>query len=198
MEEKKRCAWLTQDPLYEKYHDEEWGVPQFDAKALFEMLLLEGLQAGLSWLTVLKKRERYRQVFHGFDPLAMAQMTEAELERCMQDTGLIRNRLKMKALVRNAAAYLKLEEESGGAVAFLWQFVGGKPLENNWRELGDVPAETEESRRMSKALKQRGFTFVGPTICYAFMQAVGMVNDHQTDCWRHPIVAEMKGRRRVK
>ncbi len=194
MEEKKRCAWLTQDPLYEKYHDEEWGVPQFAAQALFEMLLLEGLQAGLSWLTVLKKRAHYREVFHDFEPEAMAQMTETELERCMEDPDLIRNRLKMKALVKNAAAYLKLKEECGDAAAFLWQFVGGRPLVNNWRKPGDVPAETEASRRMSKALKQRGFTFVGPTICYAFMQAVGMVNDHQTDCWRHPVLAAMKGK----
>ncbi len=186
-----RCAWVTDDPLYLKYHDEEWGVAQRDEARLFEMLLLEGLQAGLSWLTVLKKRERYREVFEGFAPEVMARINETGLERLLSDPGLIRNRLKMKALVENSKAYLRLRENCGDPAAFLWSFSGSEPKQNEWREHRQIPAETEASRQMSKTLKQNGFTFVGPTICYAFMQAVGMVNDHLTTCWRYQAVAEM-------
>ena len=191
MEDLPRCAWVTKDPLYLKYHDEEWGVPQRNEARLFEMLLLEGLQAGLSWLTVLKKRERYREVFEGFAPEAMARIEAASLEIFLSDTGLIRNRLKMKALVENAKAYLRLRENCGDPAAFFWSFVGMEPNRNEWREHQQIPVETEDSRRMSKALKKNGFTFVGPTICYSFMQAVGMVNDHLTGCWRYQVVSQM-------
>ena len=176
-----RCFWCNDDPLYIAYHDEEWGVPSRDPQHLFEMLLLEGAQAGLSWITVLKKRERYRQVLFGFDAERLAQMTDAEIEERMQDPGIIRNRLKLQAARKNAQAWLKLEDP----VELLWSFVGGVPKVNHFSGRGDVPAVTPEAEAMSKALKKRGFTFVGPTICYAYMQAVGMVMDHTTDCHRH-------------
>ena len=176
-----RCFWCNDDPLYIAYHDEEWGVPSHDPQYLFEMLLLEGAQAGLSWITVLKKRERYRQVLFGFDAERLAQMTDAEIEERMQDPGIIRNRLKLQAARKNAQAWLKLEDP----VELLWSFVGGVPKVNHFSGRGDVPAVTPEAEAMSKALKKRGFTFVGPTICYAYMQAVGMVMDHTTDCHRH-------------
>ncbi|MBU1332930.1 MAG: DNA-3-methyladenine glycosylase I [Gammaproteobacteria bacterium] len=177
----RRCFWCNDDPLYQAYHDEEWGVPQRDSRHLFEMLLLEGAQAGLSWITVLKKRERYRQVLHGFDPERLARLSDEEIEVLMQDAGIIRNRLKLKSARQNAQAWLRLDDP----VAMLWSFVGGQPKINHFSERSQVPAVTAEAEAMSKALKKAGFTFVGPTICYAFMQATGMVMDHTTDCDRY-------------
>ena len=183
----KRCPWPGEDPLYVAYHDTEWGVPEWDARALFEKLLLDGFQAGLSWITILRKRDNFRRAFDGFDPARIVRYTPAKLERLMNDAGIVRNRAKIEGSVANARAYLTLESESGFA-PFLWQFVDGKPKLNRFRRRQQVPAKTPESRAMSKALRARGFTFVGPTICYAFMQAVGMVNDHLTTCFRHPLV----------
>ncbi|HSX87400.1 MAG TPA: DNA-3-methyladenine glycosylase I [Pseudomonas sp.] len=176
-----RCFWCNQDPLYISYHDEEWGVPQRDPKALFELLLLEGFQAGLSWITVLKKRERYREVLFGFDPERLAQMSDEYIEQLMQDPGIIRNLLKLKAARQNAQAWLKLDDP----VAWLWSFVGGAPKVNHFQDRSQVPAVTPEAEAMSKALRKAGFNFVGPTICYAYMQASGMVMDHTSDCDRY-------------
>ncbi|WP_462401599.1 DNA-3-methyladenine glycosylase I [Pseudomonas sp. Marseille-QA0332] len=180
-----RCFWCTEDPLYQAYHDEEWGRPQHDPRALFEMLLLEGFQAGLSWLTVLRKRERYRAVLDGFDPRRLACMSDQRIEELMGDPGIIRNRLKLQAVRRNAQAWLELERPAH----WLWSFVGGRPKVNHFRTRDEVPAVTPEAIAMSKALRKAGFTFVGPTICYAFMQATGMVMDHTTDCDRHAALA---------
>jgi DNA-3-methyladenine glycosylase I len=179
-----RCKWVSDDPIYIEYHDKEWGVPVYDSELLFQHLLLDGIQAGLSWITVLKKRENYRKAFNHFDPVKMANLTDAQLEKHLQNPGIIRNRLKVYGFRKNAIAYLKLSEDISFS-EFLWGFVGGKPIINHWKTLADVPANTKESDAMSKALKKAGFTFVGTTICYAFMQAVGMVNDHTTDCFRH-------------
>lgn len=176
-----RCAWCTDDPLYRAYHDEEWGVPQRDPQRLFEMLLLEGFQAGLSWITVLKKRARYREVLFDFDAGRLARLGDDEIEALMGDPGIIRNRAKLRAARRNAQAWLELEDP----VEFLWSFVGGAPKVNRFVALGEVPVTTPEAEAMSKSLKKAGFTFVGPTICYAFMQATGMVMDHTLDCERH-------------
>ncbi|MDH4558878.1 DNA-3-methyladenine glycosylase I [Pseudomonas sp. BN417] len=176
-----RCFWCNDDPLYIDYHDTEWGVPLKDPAALFELLLLEGFQAGLSWITVLKKRQRYREVMYGFDPARLAVMSDEEIETLMQDPGIIRNLLKLKAARQNAQAWLRLDDP----VALLWSFVGGTPKVNHFSERGQVPAVTPEAEAMSKALKKAGFTFVGPTICYAFMQASGMVMDHTVDCDRY-------------
>ncbi|UVE17830.1 DNA-3-methyladenine glycosylase I [Pseudomonas sp. LS44] len=181
-----RCFWCSDDPLYRAYHDDEWGVPLRDPRALFELLLLEGCQAGLSWFTVLKKRERYREVLFGFDPQRLAELSDAQIEVLMEDPGIIRNRLKLKAARQNAQAWLRLEDPVG----LLWSFVGGVAKINRFSGRGDVPAVTAEAEAMSKALKKAGFTFVGPTICYAFMQASGMVMDHTLDCDRH---AELSG-----
>lgn len=181
-----RCAWVSDDPLYIDYHDREWGVPVRDARALFEALVLDGAQAGLSWITVLRKRARYREVFDGFDPALIVRWDDAKRAALMSDPGIIRNRAKIEAAVSNARAWLALEAEGVDPVEWLWQFVGGEPRVNVWRSLAEVPASTLASEAMSKALRARGFKFVGPTICYAFMQAVGMVNDHTTDCFRHP------------
>ena len=181
--EPKRCAWATGlEPFHQAYHDEEWGVPSHDERHLFEMLILEGAQAGLSWSTILRKREGYRTAFAGFDPAVVARFDRRRLERLMNDPGIVRNRAKIAAAVTNAKAALEVPD---GLDAFLWSFVGGTPKRNRWRSLADIPSETDESRAMSKALKARGFRFVGPTICYAFMQAVGMVNDHVTACFRY-------------
>jgi DNA-3-methyladenine glycosylase I len=181
----RRCAWVPDaDPLYLAYHDEEWGVPSHDDRHLFEMLILEGAQAGLSWSTILRKRERYRTVFAGFDPAKVARFTPARVERLLADPGIVRNRAKVEAAVGNARAALEVAEEVGSLDTYLWGFVGGKPIRNRWRTLAEIPAETDESRAMSKDLKRRGFRFVGPTICYAFMQATGMTNDHVTACFR--------------
>jgi DNA-3-methyladenine glycosylase I len=181
----KRCDWVSDDPLYIAYHDDEWGVPVHNDRKLFEMLLLEGAQAGLSWITVLKRREGYRAAFDGFDPVKIAQYDDVKVEALLQDTGIIRNRLKVNAAIKNARGFLEVVDEYGSFDAFIWGFVDGTPKQNVWASLADVPAETDESRAMSKALKKRGFSFVGPTICYAFMQACGMVNDHTTDCFRY-------------
>jgi DNA-3-methyladenine glycosylase I len=177
----KRCQWVPEaDPAYVAYHDEEWGVPSRDDRHLFEMLTLEGAQAGLSWSTILRKREGYRKAFANFDAEKIARFTKRDLERLLADPGIVRNRLKVESTVNNARRVLELESLSD----YLWSFVGGEPLVNHWRMLGDIPAETDESKAMSKDLKRRGFRFVGPTVCYAFMQATGLVNDHVVDCFR--------------
>ena len=181
---KPRCAWCLGDPLYERYHDEEWGVPLRDDRALFELLILEGAQAGLSWRTILHKRENYRRAFAGFDPAKVARFGARERKRLLADAGIVRNRLKIDAAIGNAQAWLTLREEEGGAVDWLWSFVGGKPIVSRRRAMGDVPSRTAESDALAKALKKRGFRFVGSTICYAFMQAAGLVDDHFDGCWR--------------
>ncbi|KPK38572.1 MAG: DNA-3-methyladenine glycosylase [Gammaproteobacteria bacterium SG8_47] len=181
----KRCEWAGSDPLYVTYHDKEWGLPLHDDRRLFEMLLLEGAQAGLSWITVLKKRENYRQALDGFDPEKIARYRPAKIERLLTDPGLIRNRLKMESTIVNARSFLEVQEVFGSFDEYIWQFTGGKARSNRWRTVGEIPARTAESDAMSKDLKRRGFKFVGSTICYAFMQAVGMVNDHCTDCFRY-------------
>ncbi len=186
----ERCEWAGTDPLYVDYHDHEWGVPVHDDRKLFEFLILEGAQAGLSWITILRKRARYIEVFDGFDPEQVALFDEAKLAALLTDPGIVRNRLKVHGAVKNAKAFLAVQEEFGSFDAYLWSFVDGAPVQNRWRRLSKIPAETEASRALSKDLKRRGFTFVGPTICYAFMQAVGMVNDHATNCPRH---AELGG-----
>jgi len=180
-----RCSWCGDDPLYQSYHDREWGVPLHDDHRLFEMLILEGAQAGLSWITILRKREAYRAAFDDFDPAKIARYRQARIEKLLRNPGIVRNRLKIEGAIKNAKAYLKILEEVGGFDAFLWQFVEGKPITSMRKSIKEVPASTPESDAMSKALKKRGFTFVGSTICYAFMQAVGMVNDHTTDCFRY-------------
>jgi DNA-3-methyladenine glycosylase I len=185
----KRCAWCGDDPVYVAYHDHEWGVPIHEDRRWFEMLTLEGFQAGLSWITVLRKREHYRTAFDNFDPILVAAYDTAKIETLMGNANLIRNRLKMNAAVSNARAFLEVQREFGSFDAYIWQFVGGKPLVNAWATLKDVPPETAESRAMSKALKKRGFKFVGATICYALMQASGMVNDHTLNCdWREKVM----------
>lgn len=181
-----RCGWAPlEDPAYLAYHDVEWGVPLHDDARLFEMLTLEGAQAGLSWLTILHKREGYRAAFAGFDPAKVARFREAKVERLMQDASIVRNRLKIESTVANARATNAVRDELGSLDSYLWGLVGGVPLVNRWRTLGDIPAETATSREMSKDLKRRGFRFVGPTVCYAFMQATGMVNDHVASCFRY-------------
>jgi DNA-3-methyladenine glycosylase I len=180
-----RCWWAGSDPLYVRYHDEEWGVPVHDDRRLFEMLCLEGAQAGLSWSTILNKRANYRAAFDDFDPGKVAAYDEGKIAALLQDPGIVRNRLKVNAFVRNARAFLQIQEAFGSFDAYIWQFVGGKPLVNAWQGMQDIPSKTPEAEAMSEDLKKRSFTFVGPTICYAFMQAVGMVNDHTVDCFRH-------------
>ena len=181
-----RCAWVPAgDPLYVAYHDEEWGVPSRDERHLFEMLVLEGAQAGLSWSTILRKREGYRKAFAGFDAAKVARFGPRDVERLMGDAGIVRNRLKIESAVTNARAFLDVQRELGSFDAYIWQFVGGAPRVNAVRASGDVPASTPQSDAMSRDLKKRGFRFVGTTICYAFMQATGMVNDHAVDCFRY-------------
>ncbi len=187
-----RCAWVDDgSALYLQYHDDEWGVPVYDDRHLFEMLILEGAQAGLSWYTILKKRENYRRLFDHFDVEKIARYDMNKVSALLGDAGIVRNRLKVNATIVNARACLALQDEGYSLSNYLWQFVGGKPLVNSWATLGNIPVSTPESDAMSKALKKRGFKFVGPTICYAFMQAVGMVNDHTTDCFRHAEVNEL-------
>lgn len=181
----QRCGWLTNDVLYIRYHDQEWGVPEHDDQALFAKLILDGAQAGLSWLTVLRKRENYYRAFDNFDPLKIARYDAHKISILLADSGIIRNRLKIEAAIRNAQAFIQLKDEGISFDSFLWDFVGGVTRQNHWHRLEDVPATTQESERMSRALRQRGFRFVGPTICYAFMQAVGMVNDHLIECFRY-------------
>ena len=180
-----RCAWANGGPLEIEYHDTEWGVPSRDDRHLFEMLILEGAQAGLSWSTILRKRENYRKAFAGFDPVKVARFDARRRAALMRNPGIVRNRLKIEATVANARQVLAVQDEHGSLAAYLWQFVDGKPIVNRWTTRDRVPAETAESRAMSKALLQHGFRFVGPTICYAFMQATGMVNDHVTTCFRY-------------
>lgn len=180
-----RCQWVGTDPLYITYHDEEWGVPEHEDRKLFEMLILEGTQAGLSWSTILNKRENYRRAFDGFDPEKIARYGEDKINQLLQDPGIVRNRLKVNASVQNSRSFLEIQDEFGSFDAYIWEFVGGKPILNAWEALNQIPAQTPRSVAMSKGLKKRGFQFVGPTICYAFMQAVGMVNDHTVDCFRY-------------
>lgn len=191
-----RCAWPGDDPLYIAYHDEEWGVPERDTRALYEKLMLDGFQAGLSWITILRKREAFRKAFKGFRPELVARFTEKDVERLLTDAGIIRHRGKIESAIAGARATLDLEAE-GGLSNFLWDFVDGKPIQNSFKAKGDIPAETLLSREISKALRSRGFKFVGPTIVYAFMQAVGMVNDHVVTCFRHaPLAATQKRKAR--
>lgn len=180
-----RCAWAGDDPRMIAYHDEEWGIPVHDDRVLFEFLILEGAQAGLSWATILNKREAYRRAFANFDPETVAHFDEADRARLLTDAGIVRNRLKIDAAITNAQIVLEVQEAHGSLDAYLWSFVDGVPIQNAWRTLDEVPTQTPCSVAMSKVLKKRGFRFVGPTICYAFMEAVGMVNDHVVDCFRH-------------
>lgn len=186
-----RCGWCGEDPLYVAYHDAEWGVPVHDDRRLFEFLILEGAQAGLSWITILRKRENFRRAFDGFKPETIVRYDKRKLERLMADAGIVRNRAKIEGTVANARAWLALMEQPGGFAGFLWGFVDGTPVQNRWRTVAQVPAETATSRALSKALRERGFNFVGPTIVYAFMQAVGMVNDHTVTCFRHAEVGKL-------
>jgi DNA-3-methyladenine glycosylase I len=182
-----RCTWCGTDPIYVAYHDTEWGVPEYDSRALFEKLQLDGFQAGLSWITILRKREAFRKAFDDFDPVKMARYKPAKLERLMNDAGIVRNRLKIEASVSNAQAYLAMPDFS----AYLWNFMDGKPLQNKLRSMKQVPAMTPLAEKISKDMKKRGFRFVGPTIVYAFMQACGLVNDHMIDCHRHEAVKKL-------
>ncbi len=189
-----RCGWCTDHPLYIGYHDQEWGVPSRDDRHLFEMLILEGAQAGLNWLTILKKREGYRKAYRGFDPVKVARFGVKDAARLLQDDGIVRNRLKVAASIGNARAYLEVQREYGSFARYLWNFVDGGPVQNRFAALADIPASTPLSDRISKDLKRRGFKFVGSTIVYAYLQAVGVVNDHTIDCFRHAEVKE-SGRR---
>ncbi len=186
-----RCPWPGTDTLYVSYHDDEWGVPEFDDRALYEKLVLDGFQAGLSWITILRKRENFRRAFGGFEPEKIARYTPKKIEALMQDAGIVRNRAKIEGTVASACAWLDAMEKGPGFSALLWDFVDGKPKINRFRGMGQIPAETEVSRKISKELKRRGFKFCGPTIVYAFMQAVGMVNDHLVKCHRHAACAKL-------
>ena len=187
--DEQRCAWCHGDEMYRDYHDNEWGVPCRDDDLLFEFLVLEGAQAGLSWITVLRKREHYRKVFDGFDPRKVAEYGQDKVDELLQDAGIIRNKLKINSAIRNAKAFLKVQEKYGSFSEFVWSFVDGKTIQNSFTPTSDLPASTEISDRMSKALKKEGFNFVGSTICYAFMQATGMVNDHVVGCHRHKVLS---------
>jgi DNA-3-methyladenine glycosylase I len=187
----RRCPWPKLDPLYVRYHDEEWGVPEYDDRALYEKLILDGFQAGLSWITILRKRENFRRAFDGFEPAKIARYTPRKVEKLMQDTGIVRNRMKIEGAILSARAYLDVMENGEGFSRLLWSFVGGKPKVNHFRSTSQVPAETAVSRQISKELARRGFKFCGPTIVYAFMQAVGMVNDHVVSCHRHAALAKL-------
>jgi DNA-3-methyladenine glycosylase I len=186
----KRCPWPKLDPLYVRYHDEEWGVPEYDDRALYEKLILDGFQAGLSWITILRKRENFRRAFDGFDPGKIARYTPRKVEKLMRDAGIVRNRMKIEGAILSARAYLEVMENEGFS-RLLWSFVGGRPKVNHFRSTSQVPAETAVSRQISKELARRGFKFCGPTIVYAFMQAVGMVNDHVVSCHRHAALAKL-------
>ncbi|HZP09267.1 DNA-3-methyladenine glycosylase I [Methyloceanibacter sp.] len=187
----KRCPWPGTDPLYVAYHDEEWGVPERDDRALYEKLVLDGFQAGLSWITILRKREAFRSAFDGFQPERVARFTSKSVDALMRDQGIVRNRAKIEGAIASAQAWLQRMEQGPGFSAYLWGFVDGKPIVNRYKTIGQIPAETEVSRRMAKDLKSRGFKFCGPTIVYAFMQATGMVNDHLTSCHRHAACARL-------
>jgi len=182
---KIRCGWSETDPLYVRYHDEEWGIPVHDDRKLFEFLILEGAQAGLSWITILRKREAYRKAFDEFDPVKIARYKDSKIASLLSNAGIIRNRLKIAATVQNAEAFLAVEKEFGSFNSYIWQFVNGRQIKNSWKGLKDIPAKTSESDAMSNALRSRGFKFVGSTICYAFMQACGLVNDHIVSCFRY-------------
>jgi DNA-3-methyladenine glycosylase I len=188
---KQRCPWCQGDPLSLIYHDTEWGVPVHDEKKWFEFLVLEGAQAGLSWLTILRKREAYEEAFAGFDPVRVAQFDERDVKRLLGDTGIVRNRRKIQSAIDNARAFLKIEDEFGSFDSYVWGFVDGLPIQNSWTTLQEIPAVTEEAKVLSRDLKRRGFSFVGPTICYAHMQATGMVNDHLISCFRHAEVMQL-------
>ncbi len=188
----KRCGWCGNDPLYIAYHDEEWGVPLHDDQRLFEFLILEGAQAGLSWLTILKKRNNYRQAYDNFDPETVARYTARKKNQLLNNAGIVRNKLKIEASIHNARCFLDIQEQFGSFDEYIWQFTDGKTIQNNWRSLKKIPVTTTHSDNMSRDLKQRGFKFTGSTICYAFMQAIGMVNDHLTGCFRHRQLAEPK------
>lgn len=189
-----RCGWCESDPLYVEYHDREWGVPAHDDRHLFEMLVLEGAQAGLSWITILRKREAYRKAFDNFDPRKVARYDDKRVRALLADEGIVRNRLKIQSAVQNARAVLRVAEEFGSFDRYVWAFVDHRPIQNRWKALDDLPAESRESAAMSKDLKKRGFNFVGSTICYAFMQAVGMVNDHLVGCFRYRELVRVNGR----
>jgi DNA-3-methyladenine glycosylase I len=189
-DQKTRCWWPGADPLYVAYHDTEWGVPEFDDRALFEKLILDGFQAGLSWITILRKRDNFRRAFAGFDPAVIARFDQAHVEALMLDAGIVRNRAKIEATIAGARAWLAIQER-GGFSHFLWDFIDGRPIQNNLKSRSEVQPETDVSRRISKALRAQGFNFVGPTIVYAFMQAVGMANDHLTGCFRHAECARL-------
>jgi DNA-3-methyladenine glycosylase I len=188
---KKRCKWCGNDPLYIAYHDDEWGIPVHNDRLLFEFLILEGAQAGLSWLTILKKRENFRKAFHAFDYDRIANYTEADVTRLLAESGIVRNRLKIESVIRNARGVLQIREEYGALDLFLWRYVDGLPKQNAWHSMAEIPSRTGISDAMSRDLKKRGFNFVGSTICYAFMQAVGMVNDHTTDCFRYKQIKKL-------
>lgn len=190
MKEKTRCTWCLGQDIYIDYHDNEWGIPVHDDRELFEMLILEGAQAGLSWITVLKKREGYRKAFSNFDAKKIARYTDKKLEKLRENPNIIRNKLKIKSTRTNAILFLEIQKEFGSFDKYIWQFVDGKPIQNKWKTMKDVPATTSESDAMSKDLKKRGFKFVGSTICYAYMQACGMVNDHTVDCFRFAMMNE--------
>ncbi len=192
-----RCEWVSQDPDYIRYHDEEWGVPLHDDQKLFEFLILEGAQAGLSWLTILRKRENYRRAFDNFDAGKIARYGDPDIERLLNDAGIVRNRLKILSAIRNAQGFLDICESHASFDQYIWQFTEGKIIQNNWQNLAQIPASTEDSLAMSKALKMRGFNFVGETICYAFMQATGMVNDHSCDCFRHKVCRQLASQEAV-
>lgn len=187
---KTRCEWVGDSEIEIAYHDDEWGRPVHEDRRLFEFLILEGAQAGLSWLTILKKRENYRRALDAFDPQAIAAYDDKKIAALLDNPGIVRNKLKVESTVTNAQAALRVQDEFGSFDAYIWQFVGGTPIQNQWTSLSELPAKTPESKAMSRDLKQRGFKFVGPTICYAFMQAVGMVNDHTVDCFRHAELAD--------
>jgi len=187
-----RCSWCGDDKVYTEYHDREWGVPVHDDRTHFEFLILDGAQAGLSWITILKRRDNYREAFDNFDPNKVARYDEEKVKELLANKGIIRNRKKIEAAISNAKAFLKVQKEFGSFDKYIWQFVGGKPIINCWKEIKDVPAQTKESQAMSKDLKKRGFKFVGPTICYAYMQAAGMVNDHVIDCFRYKELRDKK------
>ncbi|HYT42773.1 MAG TPA: DNA-3-methyladenine glycosylase I [Methylomirabilota bacterium] len=180
----QRCSWANSSTLYLEYHDTEWGVPVHDERTLFEFLILEGAQAGLSWSTILNKRQAYIQAFDNFEPAKVAYYYDTKVKALLANPGIVRNRLKIQAAIQNARSFLEVQDQYGSFDAYIWQFVDGKPVQNSWKSLQEIPATTKESDAMSKELKKRGFTFVGSTICYAFMQAVGMVNDHTVDCFR--------------
>lgn len=191
---KNRCEWCGSDPLYVSYHDNEWGVPVHDDRLHFEMIVLDGAQAGLSWITILKRRESYREAFDNFDPEKVSRYSDRKIEELLKNPGIIRNRLKVKSAVQNAKEFLRIQSEFGTFNEYIWHFTGHKTIQNKWKRMSELPATSPESDRMSKDLKKRGFSFVGSTICYAYMQAAGMVNDHVTDCFRYREVARLATR----